>query len=286
MEAFLLTKRVGGCTEKTLAMYRWWLDRLVREVQVPDPVGVRKFFVRLSESGVSHSTQHQAFRVFRVFFRWALNCGAMTSDPLRGFTMRTPKTLPQVPTVEEVRAVLASCPDTFEGVRNRAMILVLADSGLRANELLNLLVEHWSPADRSLFVRSGKGRKDRVVFVGATTTRALKEWLARHPAPAPESYLFTDRQGKRVKHRHLVTLLHRLSARAGLPEHRWLHPHALRHFAATSWLREGMGLDEVRRLLGHETLHTTLRYSSLVSKDLQQAHKKASAVDRTGLGEV
>lgn len=64
---------------------------------------------------------------------------------------------------------------------------------------------------------------------------------------------------------------------------RRLHPHALRHFAATSWLRGGAGLDEVRRLLGHESLSTTLRYSSLVGADLKRARKMAGAIERLGL---
>ncbi len=86
-----------------------------------------------------------------------------------------------------------------------------------------------------------------------------------------------------MKTRHLIQILHRLSVKAGLPTHRRLHPHALRHFAATSWLRGGTGLDEVRRLLGHESLTTTLRYSSLVGADLQRAHRKASAIERLHL---
>ncbi len=57
-----------------------------------------------------------------------------------------------------------------------------------------------------------------------------------------------------MKPRHLVQILHRLSQKAKLPDPRRLHPHALRHFAVTSWLRGGAGLDEVRRLLGHESL--------------------------------
>lgn len=56
--------------------------------------------------------------------------------------------------------------------------------------------------------------------------------------------------------------------------------HALRYFAATSYLRGGAGLDEARRLLGHESLNTTLRYSSLVGVDLQRAHRKAGAIER------
>ncbi len=198
--------------------------------------------------------------------------------------MRSPKTLPSVPTEEELRSAIAACADTLEGIRNRTLIIALADSGLRAGEMLHVLVEDWRPADRGLFVRSGKGRKDRIAFVGATTTRAVKVWLARHPAPSLESFLFTDRRGRPLKPRHLIQILHGLSRKAGLPPSRRLHPHALRHFAATSWLRGGAGLDEVRRLLGHESLSTTLRYSSLVGTDLQRVHKRAGAIERLKLG--
>lgn len=81
----------------------------------------------------------------------------------------------------------------------------------------------------------------------------------------------------------LVQILHRLTGRPTYPRIAGL-PHALRHFAATSWLRGGAGLDEVRRLLGHESLNTTLRYSNLVGADLQRAHKRAGAIERLRLG--
>jgi len=60
-------------------------------------------------------------------------------------------------------------------------------------------------------------------------------------------------------------------------------PTPLHHFAATSWLRGGAGLDDVRRLHGHESLNTTLRYSSLVGANLQRAHRRASAIERLNL---
>jgi len=281
VEAFLLTKRVGGCTAATLEVYAWWLRRLLAEVPEATPLAIRRFFAGLQHC--STSTQYQAYRALKTFFRWNVEAGVLDDSPLRGFTMRMPKILPDVPTDDELRAVLAACPATLEGVRNRVLLLVLADAGLRAAEVPRLLVEDWRPTDRGLFVRAGKGRKDRVVFIGPTTTRALKTWLARHPHPAPEAFLFVDRRGRPVKYRHLVQILHRLSAKAGLPASRRLHPHALRHFAATSWLRGGAGPDEVRRLLGHESLNTTLRYSSLVGADLQRAHRKAGAIDRLGL---
>ncbi len=281
VEAFLLTKQVAGCTQATLRTYRWWLERFLAATPEITPLAVRTFLAGLQCHSPSH--QHQAYRTLKTFFRWSLETGTLREDPLRGFTMRTPKTLPDVPTDDELRAVLAACPDTLEGVRNRALILTLADSGLRASETLRLLVEDWRAPDRGLFVRAGKGRKDRVAFIGPTTTRALKAWLARHSVPSSEAFLFVDRRGRPLKPRHLIQILHRLSMKAGLAMHRRLHPHALRHFAATSWLRSGAGLDEVRRLLGHESLTTTLRYSSLVGADLQRAHRKAGAIERLQL---
>ncbi len=242
-----------------------------------------RFFAGLRERGQSASTVHQAYRTLKTFTRWLLATGALRGNPLAGVSIRTPSTLPEVPTEDELRAVLECCPPTLVGARNRALILTMADAGLRAGETLRLLVEHWNPQDRSLFVRSGKGQKDRVSFVGATTARAIRDYLAMRTLASREDWLFVDDEGRPLKLRHLVQVLHRLSARAGLPPNRRLHPHALRHLAATSWLRNGVGLDQVRRLLGHASLHTTLRYSSLVAADLQQAHKDAGAIERAAL---
>jgi integrase/recombinase XerD len=162
-DAFLLQKRVGGCSEATLRVYRFWLDRLqaeVADIATLDVVSVTRFFARLRERGVSTSTVHQAYRTLKTFCRWCIATEALAANPLAGLSIRTPKTLPQVPTEDELRAVLACCGDTLEGRRNRALILVLADAGLRAAEVLRLVVEDWNPGQRSLFVR-GKGGKDR-----------------------------------------------------------------------------------------------------------------------------
>lgn len=283
-EAFLLSKRVSGLSGRTLEAYGYWLRYFMKETSgAVDSVAVHRFFTRLRERGLRPSSVHTAHKVLKTFLRWAITCGAVASDPLRGFTIRLPKTLPHAPTEEELRAVLSACGTDFIGKRNRALILVLADAGLRASEVLRLLVEDWTPTQRSLFVRGGKGRKDRVAFLTPTTARSLKEYLGTRRIIAPEDFLFADARQRPLKRRHLIQILHRLSQRAGLPPHRRLHPHALRHFAATSWLRQGMGLDEVRRLLGHESLATTLRYSSLVSADLQTAHKRAGAIERLRL---
>ncbi len=248
-----------------------------------DATTVTQFFAHLRERGVGASTVHQAYRSLKTFIRWLEATGALGRNPLAGLSIRMPASLPRVPTDEELRVVLECCLATLVGARNCAMILTMADAGLRAGEVVRLLVEDWNPQERSLFVRSGKGQKDRVTFVVPTTVRAIREYLAVRPRISREDWLFVDAQNRPLKLRHLVQILHRLSTKAGLPPNRRLHPHALRHFAATSWLRNGVGLDQVRRLLGHASLNTTLRYSSLVAADLQKAHKDASAIERIGV---
>jgi integrase len=105
----LLTQQVAGCTEATLRCYSWWLARLLAEVPIPTPLAVRGFFARLQERGLSPSRQHQAYRTLRTFFRWCVVTGALAEDLLRGFTLRTPKTLPDVPTNDALRAVWLAC---------------------------------------------------------------------------------------------------------------------------------------------------------------------------------
>lgn len=283
---FVRAKRAAGCSGRTLQVYEFWLVRLRAQVgddvSALDAAAVTRLLADLRERNLSASTVHQAYRTLRTFTGWLVGLGALAQDPMAGLRVKMPVTLPPVPTAEELRAVLGCCPDTFEGRRNAAAILVMADSGVRSEELRRLRIEHVNPQTGSVLVR-GKGAKDRVAFVSPPTLEASRDYLAMRPGVSGSDYLFADALGRPLKARHLVQILHRLSHRAGLPANRRLHPHALRHWAATSWIRAGMGLDQVRRLLGHSTLSTTLHYLSLVPEDLQRAHRDAAVIEQLGV---
>lgn len=286
IDAFMLSRRVANCSATTLRIYEANLGRFARVVgsTIPltdvSPLAIQHYLVRLRESMKSISAdQHD--RNLRTFFRWTVEVGLLINDPMRGIPRpRAPLPLPDLPNEDELRAVLASCTATFEGVRNRAMVLVMADAGLRAGEMARTRVQDWDSSELQITVRLGKGRKDRVAFVSPVTAEAIRRHLAMRPSIGHSNPLFADAQGRPLTLRHLVQILHRLSLRAGLPANRRLHPHMLRHFAATSWLRNGVGLDHVRRLLGHNSVAMTLRYSSLVAADLQRAHREAAAIDQ------
>jgi site-specific recombinase XerD len=211
---------VEGCTSATLVIYQYWITRYIVAVgddpNLADLLKTSGFLSTLQESGLSDHTRHQALRNLRTFFRFGVRIGALKEDPTTDLTIRLPKQLPDPPTDEELRAILKACTDSFEGIRNRASILVMSDAGLRRLEVLRLLVQDWDPTERATFVRSGKGRKDRVVFVNPTTARAIRRFLGMRPLLTREDYLFVDRENRPLKPRHLHQILHRLSARAGL----------------------------------------------------------------------
>ena len=120
---------------------------------------------------------HQHFRALRTFFGWCVVSGLLADTPMRGLTMKEPKTLPRIPEDDTIRRLLAACLDTFEGRRNRALVALLADSGLRISEALRLRIEDVNFASRVVAVRAGKGQKDAVGFFGAETAQMLRAWL-------------------------------------------------------------------------------------------------------------
>jgi site-specific recombinase XerC len=116
---------------------------------------------------------HQHFRTLRTFFSWCVDVGALTANPMRGITMRIPKTLPYVPEDDDVRRLIDTCRDTFEGCRNKALVALLAESRLRISEALRLRIEDVDLASRTLLVRGGKGGHDGDGFFdGAGPLRA------------------------------------------------------------------------------------------------------------------
>jgi integrase/recombinase XerD len=289
IEMYVLDRRVSGWSDATEACNRFWLRRLCTNINgsvaTISNLMVQRFLSRLRERGLSESTVHQAYRVLKAFLGWMAAQGAISENPMRFMHMKTPATLPIVPAVETVVTVLKGITrETFEGSRNYAMVLLMVDTALRIGELLRLKIQDCNLRDATLIVRRGKGAKDRMVFISPTTVSAIMEYLARRSEPTVMDFVLVDTRNRPLTRRNAAQILHRLSRRVGLPRDQWLHPHGLRHFAATCWLRHGVGLDQVRRLLGHSTIQMTLRYSALVPADLRDAHRAAAVVERLGLG--
>ena len=285
VEAFLLSRSVGGCTSRTVQLYREVLKPfqgvLGDDLRTCSMLALQKYLTDL-RSRVNGTTVHLHFSKLRAFFGWCVESGILPENPMRGLSMKSPKTLPRVPEDEAVRRLLQACPDTYEGRRNKALVALLADSGLRISEALRLRIEDVNFAGRTVNVRAGKGQKDGVGFFGAECAQHLRGWLSKRRDAHPEDYLFVDRRGRSLTRSHGVHLLHRLSVRAGLA--RKVGPHALRHYAATSILRQTGDLELVRQVLRHETLAMALRYAHLTKPDVSAKFRRASPLDNLRAG--
>ncbi len=280
VEAFLLSRRVANCSKSTIEIYDRNLHRFARTIGV-DVASVTRTDVELYLAGLGRCMKpvsvHQHYRTLRSFFSWCVQTDLLADTPMRGLRMKVPKTLPRVPDDEAVRRLLGVCPDTFEGHRNKALVALLADSGLRIGEALRLRIADVDLAAGSLVVRGGKGGKDGLGVVGADAARLIDTWLRTRPTAAASSYVFVDQHGRLLSRHHGTHILHRLSVRAGLE--RKIGPHALRHYAATSILRRTGDLELVRRILRHETLAMTLRYARLADSEVVAKFRQASPLD-------
>ncbi|HEV2359960.1 MAG TPA: tyrosine-type recombinase/integrase, partial [bacterium] len=164
-------------------MYRDNLGRFqrttgVRALQDVTSLVVQRYLASLQGRGLRPVSVHQHFVCLRAFLTWCVESGLLTDHPMRGITMRLPKTFPNVPEDETVRRLLAACPETWEGKRNRALVALLSDSALRVSEALRLRIEDVRFGERTLCVHAGKGAKDGTGFFGAETAQVLRTWLA------------------------------------------------------------------------------------------------------------
>jgi site-specific recombinase XerD len=286
IEAFLLSRRVGNCSAQTLDIYAANLERFRRSagdtsVAEISALAVQRYLIGLRTS-MKPVSVHQHFRTLRTFFRWTHEAGLTAGDLMRGIAMRLPRLMPRVPEDDEVQRLLQACGDSFEGRRNKALVSLLADSGLRISEALGLRVEDVRFGERTLAVRGGKGQKDGMGFFGAETSQALRAWLESRRNVAPEDFLFVERLGRPLTRDWGTHLLHKLSARAGLA--RKIGPHALRHYAATSILKQTGDLELVRQVPRHESRTMALRYAHIAKPEISQKFRRASPLDNLRAG--
>src|SRR5713101_6813689 len=188
IEAFLLSRRAGNCSACTLDVYGRNLRRFAAavgdELAACPPLVVQTYLTRLRDH-MKVISVHQHFRTLRTFFRWSVQMGLLSENPTCGITMRIPVTLPRVPEDHEVRRMLVACGTSREGIRDRALVALLADGGPRVREALRLQIADVNFKTGTFRVRSGKGGRDRVGFFGTTAAAHLRTWLAQRPGASP-----------------------------------------------------------------------------------------------------
>jgi len=285
-ELFRTFSQSRGLSRRTLEIYGEAIRELERFLGGPDsPLPSRAEIQRFSayllyERNLKPTTVSIKLRAIRTFLNFLLREGLIEENPMFGLPLpKVSKKFPRVLTLDQVAALLRACESrTFAGIRNKAMILVFLDCGLRLKELISLNVGDVNLLSRQILVREGKGGKERVVYFGSTTEKALSRWIKVRGYAPPFAPFFCTREGRRLDRRNVQRILERLVKKAGL-EGVKVSPHRLRHTSATLFVAFGGPLPALQELLGHSSIKTTEIYLHMAGS-LREIHAKASPADR------
>jgi integrase/recombinase XerD len=257
-----------------LTAYAQRAGRTVLDLRQSD---LSDFMGGLREEGLSARSVARAVHALRGFFRFAVREGRLEADPMEN--LRAPRAfaaLPRFLTPEQVEALLAA-PDvaTPLGLRDRAILEVLYATGLRVSELIGLRAGDLD-LEVGILTCFGKGRKERLVPLGAEAGRWVQRYLAEvRPSLAGESaaagdVLFLGRRGRRLTHMGLWGIVRRHAVTAGVEQ--TLTPHVLRHSFATHLLERGADLRALQAMLGHADISTTQIYTHITRERLRKVY--------------
>jgi integrase/recombinase XerC len=270
--AFLRAER--GASPHTIRAYGRELSELRARLapRALDAATLPDLRRHLAAGATSAASLQQRVSALRTFYRWMLREGHVTVSPAdRLVTPKVKPPLPRVLEVEEAGAVVeaAASPDPWLQLRDRALLELAYGAGLRVSELAALDVRDVDLAEGLVSVRSGKGRKARVVPAGRPALDAVRAWLA---TGLTEGALFRNQRGGRLTVRGIYDVVRRASTAEGVAG---VHPHALRHTFATHLLGAGADIRSIQEMLGHASLSTTQRYTRVELDQLRRAHRDA-----------
>jgi integrase/recombinase XerD len=286
------------CSTHTLRLTRTALRRFAaqldgrrrRDLRRVDERDLARYLAQLRRAetraglGLSDWTVYNYCKVLKRFFGFLASAGLLLRDPSSGLELKAPQTLPRhVPSAAQLARLMQQPQQTAVGLRDRALLEVLYGSGLRISECSRLELGDLDLCRGLVFVRDGKGRKDRVVPLSGRAVTALLTYLRGSRREllrtAHEAALFLSaRGGGRMGVAELRVRVYWYARRAGFTSA--LGPHRLRHACATHLLQGGASVRHVQAILGHKCLATTALYTRVVMRDLAAVIARAHPRER------
>jgi site-specific recombinase XerD len=308
VKGFVLTKQTEGKSPRTVEFYSDNLSRFLwyasnqawgDDIRMLTEWHIREFLGYLanekcrwglegngSESSrvkVSHTTVHHYFVVLANFFGWTVREGFVKENPTAKIKIAKPRAKVIKPyTPEEVCRMIAVCDfdyannAKFLGSRNKAIVLVLLDSGVRLSELVGMTLDDVNTSNGHIRVM-GKGSKERMVRIGKVTQKALWRYLMHRPGSRYHELWLSEEQ-RPLSCGAVQCLIKRLKERASVNGSGTVH--RFRHTFALNFLRVDRNVFNLQYLLGHNSLEMVKHYTAALGmEDALMAHEKASPAD-------
>ena len=183
--------------------------------------------------------------------------------------------LPKILSEEELNVFFNVC----ENYMYKTIFMMIYGSGLRISEATNIRIEDIDSKKMRLFVRNGKGERERYTVLPKASLEMLRECYRRYRPNHPEGYMFLNREGNPLKVERLRVFFRRYRRKAGISEEFIVH--SLRHSFATRLVEEGVPLVQVKELLGHSCIRSTMTYVHVAS-NMQQVDSPLDIFLRKG----
>jgi integrase/recombinase XerC len=266
-------------SENTLDAYKRDLikwSEFSENVDKPKKADFRLYISFLVEKGNSRSSITRKISSIRNFYRFASKRNYLSSEDLDLIkTPKLPQSLPKSISNDDVTSLIEGIGNgrsDWEAARDKAILLLMYGAGLRISEALSINKKQC-PLGKWLRI-VGKGGKQRDVPILKIIQNSIDKYLALLPKQfQDEEFLFVGRRGGRLSPRIIQRIIQNLRIKLNLPEH--ATPHSLRHAFATQLLAGGGDLRSIQDLLGHSSLSTTQRYTSVEVSGLIEVHKNS-----------
>lgn len=272
LEVFESAKRIEGCSEKSLKYYDATISTMldvvnkpIREVNTDDLRGYLANYQK--ERNSSKVTIDNMRRIFSSFFGWLEDEDYVLKSPVRRIRkIKTDKVIKDTISDEGLELLRDAC----EGIRDLAMIDLLASTGIRVGELVLLNREDINFHERECVV-FGKGSSERLVYFDARTKIHLLNYLDSRTDDNPALFVSLTMPRDRLMIGGIETRLREIGKQADIQK---VHPHKFRRTLATRAIDKGMPIEQVQRLLGHVRIDTTMHYAMVDQKNVKNSHRK------------
>ncbi|MDR1015534.1 MAG: tyrosine-type recombinase/integrase [Coriobacteriales bacterium] len=272
LDVFIAAKRIEGCSEKSLRYYTATIramlgtvKRPVREIATDDLRGYLASYQK--ERGSSRVTVDNMRRIFSSFFGWLEDEDYILKSPVRRIhKVKAEKTIKETFSDESLELLRDAC----EEIRDLAMIDLLASTGMRVGELVQLNRADINFHERECVV-FGKGGSERVVYFDARTKIHLLNYLDSRSDNSPALFVSLPLPHERLLIGGVETRLREIGKRADMQK---VHPHKFRRTLATRAIDKGMPIEQVQRLLGHVKIDTTMHYAMVNQANVKNSHRK------------
>jgi site-specific recombinase XerD len=277
---FILSRRAKQCTPVTVLHYEntvrkfilWAEARGVQNCGDITAFMVRQYLAEMTDRGMSDRTCHGHARGIKTFLRFCYRERYIREEVSFDMPKLSKKRLP-VLNADQLRQIVAECD-----VRDRAIVQLMADTGLRNTEVCSLNWGDINFENGLIRIKQGKGQKDRSVVAGATSRRALLSYRRTLKRQADDSPLFQSNYNylnQRLTRTGLLLIYRRLSQKTNIH----VTPHAMRRTFVILSLRRNMDVGHIQAMLGHSDLTMVYHYAQLEDEDLIQAHARSGPVD-------